>query len=160
MPNSCHLVVATKPYEWKCTDIPQLPIDAEIDDMNQDEDLIDPDDRQPTSHLDRHVQPTGELYDSDEEDETRRRNQTSHRELDRESSSSNGSRPARKFGMGVGIMTAPGPTSTHGAGPSGHMTTASLGISAMDVDSAAVSRRVTPEQNGDEPMISDSRNGR
>ncbi|KAA1468553.1 histone deacetylase complex catalytic component RPD3 [Dentipellis sp. KUC8613] len=170
-----HLRNVGGPPSVQMTDVPTLPIDAEMDDMNQDEDMLDPNDRRPQALLDRRVQADGELSDSDDEDTGGggRRNRASHRE--RESISSNSSRAGRKFGMGVGIMTATGPTSTHGAGPSGH-TTLAPALAPMDVDTAASggeSRAAsvsgdgmndnTPEPNGvgtDELQISDSRNDR
>lgn len=102
-----------------------------MDDTNQDEDLIPPDTRRPRRLLDSRRQGDGELSDSDDEGEGGRRNHAHHRERDRSRSSdhesnslSNGS-GGRKFGLGVGIMMSSGQAaSTHGAGPSGHTTTA------------------------------------
>ncbi|KAI0067829.1 histone deacetylase complex catalytic component RPD3 [Artomyces pyxidatus] len=127
-----HLRNVGGPPSVQMMDVPTLPIDAEMDDMNQDEDTVDPDDRRPQSLLDRRVQASGELSDSDDEDEDNRRDHRSHRERDSSSSSGSG----RKFGMGVGIMTAPGVASTHGAGPSGHTTLASA-VTPMDVEPAS-----------------------
>jgi histone deacetylase 1/2 len=119
-----------------------------MDDSNQDEDLIPPDTRRPRMLLDSRRQGDGELSDSDDEGEGGRRNHAHHRDRDRSRSSepesnsqSNGS--GRKFGLGVGIMMSSGQAaSTHGAGPSGHMTTARTlsmggGNTSMDLDDAS-----------------------
>lgn len=124
-----------------------------MDDPNQDEDMIDPDDRRPPSMLDRRVQASGELSDSDDEDEGGRRNHVSHRER---SMSSNGSRTGRKFGMGVGIMTAPGAASTHGAGPSGHTTMPPPGLGPMDQDAEQGSGNAGSESRAESPIVQDS----
>jgi histone deacetylase 1/2 len=134
-------------------------------DMNQDEDMIDPDERRPQQQLDERIQADGELSDSDDEGEGGRRDHASHRG----SPSSNGSQPL-KFGIGVGIMTAPA-ASTHGAGPSGH-TTLPPTVAAMDVDQGS-SKDISAQPNAgggespnynelkpDEIAVSDSRNGR
>jgi histone deacetylase 1/2 len=127
-----------------------------MDDANQDEDLIPPDTRRPRRLLDSRRQGDGELSDSDDEGEGGRRNHAHHRDRSRSSdhestSHSNGS-GGRKFGLGVGIMMSSGQAATHGAGPSGHTTTARTlsmggGSSAMDLDD-------TPE-----PPISESTDG-
>jgi histone deacetylase 1/2 len=145
-----------------------MPIDAQMDDMNQDEDMLDPDERRPQLILDRRVQADGELSDSDDEGEGGRRDHASHRG----SPSSNGSNSGGlKFGIGVGIMTAPA-VSTHGAGPSGHTTLPPSGLGTMDVDQetsngtsalANAGGRGSPgyeELKPDELAVSDSRNGR
>jgi histone deacetylase 1/2 len=143
-----------------------LPIDEQMDDMNQDEDMLDPDERRPQRILDRRVQADGELSDSDDEGEGGRRDHASHRG----SPSSNGS-GGHKFGIGIGIMTAPA-ASTHGAGPSGHTTLPPSGLGIMDIDQGSLNgtptqpnagRRGSPgyeELKPDEITISDSRNGR
>jgi histone deacetylase 1/2 len=150
-------------------DIPTLPIDAEMDDMNQDEDMLDLDERRSQRLLDRRVQADGELSDSDDEGEGGRRDHASHRG----SPSSNGSNSGgHRFGMGVGILTAPA-VSTHGAGPSGHTTLPPSGLGPMDVDQGSSSNgtlaqagnggRGSPGYEGlkpEEPAVSDSRNGR
>ena len=150
-----------------------MPIDAQMEDMNQDEDMLDPDERRPQRMLDRRVQADGELSDSDDEGEGGRRDHASHRG----SPSSNGSNlGGLKFGMGVGIMTAPA-IWTHGAGPSGHMTLppSGLGTTLEDLDQGSSSNgHGTPAQPNtgergspgyedlkpDEIAVSDSRNGR
>lgn len=86
-----------------------------MDDPNEDEDLIDPDERRPMRLLDSLRQNDGELSDSDDEGEGGRRNHTSFRDKDR---SENGT---HKFGIGGGILTS-GHSNTHGAGPSAHTT--------------------------------------
>ena len=149
--------------------MPELPIDADMADMNQDEDMIDPDERRPQRLLDERIQADGELSDSDDEGEGGRRDHASHRG----SPSSNGSQPVvgHKFGMGVGIMTAP-TASTHGAGPSGHTTLPPTGLAPMDTDQAS-SNDISAQPNaggGESPSynelkpeeiaVSDSRNGR
>jgi len=145
-----------------------MPIDEQMDDMNQDEDMDDPDERRPQRILDRHVQADGELSDSDDEGEGGRRDHASHRG----SPSSNGSRSGgHRFGMGVGIMTAPA-VSTHGAGPSGHTTLPPSTLGTMDLDQGPsngtpaqpnAGARGSPgyeELKSDELAVSDSRNGR
>ena len=139
-----------------------------MDDMNQDEDMLDPDERRPQRLLDRRVQGDGELSDSDDEGEGERRDHASHRG----SPSSNGSHSGgHKFGMGVGIMTAP-TISTHGAGPSGHTTLPPPGLVPMDLDQGSSNGNPVQPGNGgrrspgydglkpEEPAVSDSRNGR
>lgn len=60
--------------------IPQLPHD--LDDPNQDEDMIDPDERRPQSLRDIRIQPEGELSDSEDEGEGGRRNRQDRRTVD------------------------------------------------------------------------------
>lgn len=114
-------------------DIPSMPIDDMIEDQNKDEDLIPPDERRPRRLLDSRRQADGELSDSDDEGEGGRRNHASYRDAD--SAESNG---GLKFGIGVGILAAGSAASTHGAGPSGHTTTARMAKSppaaSMDLD--------------------------
>ncbi len=139
-------------------------------DMNQDEDMIDPDERRPQRLLDQRIQADGELSDSDDEGDGGRRDHASHRG----SPSSNGSQPVgHRFGMGVGIMTAPA-ASTHGAGPSGHTTLPPSGLTPMPMDidqGSANDASAQPSAGEGEPpsynelkpeeiAVSDSRNGR
>ncbi|KAJ3827391.1 histone deacetylase complex catalytic component RPD3 [Lentinula raphanica] len=119
------------------TDTPTLPIDAEMDDPNADEDLIPPDTRRPQRLLDTRIQNDGELSDSDDEGEGGRRNHARHRDLDSVENGGGGI-SGRKYGLGAGIMhtsTAP----THGAGPSGHITDVRVFVtpkaSSMEVES-------------------------
>lgn len=122
-----------------------MPIDEMIEDPNKDEDLIPPDERRPRRLLDSRRQADGELSDSDDEGEGGRRNHASHRDAD--SAESNG---GLKFGIGVGILAAGSAASTHGAGPSGHTTTARIAKSPpeappqMDVDPAPSDSTPTP----------------
>ncbi|KAH9043771.1 histone deacetylase complex catalytic component RPD3 [Lactarius pseudohatsudake] len=165
-----HLRHVGGPPSVQMTDVPELPIDAQMADMNQDEDMIDPDERRPQRLLDQRIQADGELSDSDDEGEGGRRDHASHRG----SPSSNGSQPVvgHKFGMGVGIMTAP-TASTHGAGPSGHTTLPPSGLAPMDIDQGSSSNDISaqPSTGGaespsynelkpEEIAVSDSRNGR
>lgn len=117
------------------SDIPHLPIDGIIEDLNRDEDLISPDDRRPVSILDSRRQVDGELSDSDDEGEGGRRDHASNRELNTKSNI--GDPASRKFGMNVGILTSASAT-THGAGPSGNTKVARVlsntEASSMDVD--------------------------
>jgi histone deacetylase 1/2 len=120
-------------------EVPRLPVDDAMDDTNEDEDLIPPDERRPMRLLDSRRQADGELSDSDDEGEGGRRNHSRHKDRARSRSSgreSNSGSSGRKFGIGVGIMSS-ATTSMHGAGPSGHPTTArNLGIGGggmMDV---------------------------
>ena len=140
-----------------------------MDDMNQDEDMLDPDERRGQRLLDQRVQADGELSDSDDEGEGGRRDHASHRG----SPSSNGSNSGgHKFGMHVGIMTAP-TASTHGAGPSRHTTLPPpSGLGPMELDQGSLSSTPAQAGNGgrgspaydglkpEEPAVSDSRNGR
>lgn len=95
-----------------------------MDDLNADEDMLDPDERRPQSLLDSRVQMDGELSDSDDEGEGGRRNHASHRDRERDDSPSSTSLSGigRRPSGGMGIMgAAPSMvTSTNGAGPSGH----------------------------------------
>jgi hypothetical protein len=64
-------------------DTPAVPaLDTLMDDPNEDEDLIPSDTRRVTRLLDSLVQPEGELSDSDDEGEGKRRNHASTREED------------------------------------------------------------------------------
>ena len=134
-------------------DIPQMPIDGMLDDLNQEEDFESPDQRRPQRLLDSRQQADGELSDSDDEGEGGRRNHTYHRDRDTIIGSDTGS--GRKFGMGIGIMTS-GTAATHGAGPSGHNTaarvlsTAIAGSSKMDIDTSD-----SPAENGTSEPQSD-----
>jgi histone deacetylase 1/2 len=102
-----------------------------MDDLNQDEDTIDPDDRRNQRLLDSRVQAEGELSDSDDEGEGGRKNQHSHKD-DRERV------PARKFVTTTGIMNPGASAASHGAGPSAHpptsIPTALVTADEMDVD--------------------------
>ncbi|KAF6766206.1 histone deacetylase complex, catalytic component RPD3 [Ephemerocybe angulata] len=121
------------PPSAQMTDIPSMPIDAALEDPNEDEDMDDPDDRRPMRLLDSRRQADGELSDSEDEGEGGRRDHTSHKEF----SSRNLGEGAHKFGMGVGIL-ASSTGATHGAGPSGHTNVARIPAKssspAMDVD--------------------------
>lgn len=96
----------------KYSDIPRIPIDDLMDDLNQDEDAADPDDRRNQRHLDTRVQADGELSDSDDEGDGGRRDHKSHKDDE--------PMHGRKFSVATGIMNAGPAASTHGAGPSGH----------------------------------------
>ncbi|CAL1696435.1 unnamed protein product [Somion occarium] len=96
------------PPSVQMTDIPRVPIDAMMEDANEDEDLIPPDERRHPRLLDTRRQADGELSDSDDEGEGGRRNHASHRDADNLAHST-GRRAA------VGIMSA---GSTHGIGTS------------------------------------------
>lgn len=95
-----------------------------MDDPNEDEDLIPPDERRPQRLLDSRRQNDGELSDSDDEGEDSRRDHASHR--DPEASTS-----GRRFGTAVGIMST---GSTHGIGP-----TIALPVSSGNAAAAAPS---------------------
>ena len=117
-------------------DIPRGPVDAQLDDPNEDEDLISPDERRPQRLLDSRRQADGELSDSDDEGEDDRRDHTSHRDKE-----AVGPTTGRRFGAAVGIMTT---GSTHGLGPT----------AAMPVSSApAVSSTVTPMDVDDDQTV-------
>lgn len=127
-----HLRHVGGPPSVQMSDIPRVPIDARMDDPNEDEDLIPPDVRRPQRLLDSRRQADGELSDSDDEGEDDRRDHTSHREKD-----SVGPTTGRRFGAAVGIMTT---GSTHGLGP-----TATQPVTAPAVASAASSMDVDDE---------------
>ena len=131
-----------------------MPIDSAIDDPNEDEDLIDPNDRRPMRLLDSRRQPDGELSDSEDEGDGGRRNHARYRERDSNGHGPNGS---HKFGIGGGILSS-GTASTHGAGPSGHRTVVRMLSSlaadtTMDVDSPS-----TESGAGTEPPVATSTN--
>jgi histone deacetylase 1/2 len=123
-------------------DIPHLPIDDLMDDLNQDEDTVDPDDRRNQRLLDSRVQADGELSDSDDEGEGGRKNQHSHKDDD-------GLVPARKFVTTTGIMNPGASAASHGAGPSAHppssIPTALVTADEMDVDDAPAEEPSTEE---------------
>ena len=115
-------------------DVPHLPIDELMDDLNQDEDTIDPDDRRNQRLLDTRVQADGELSDSDDEGEGGRRNQHSHK-------GDGGLVSARKFVTTTGIMNPGASAASHGAGPSAHPPTSiptalvtGDGMEAMEIE--------------------------
>lgn len=105
-------------------DIPHGPLDAQMDDPNEDEDLIPPDVRRPRRLLDSRRQADGELSDSDDEGEDDRRNHQSHREPD----------VTRRFGTTTGIMQT---GSTHGIGPTITLPMSSSSIVASGAAGAA-----------------------
>ena len=111
-------------------DVPHLPIDDLMDDLNQDEDTVDLDDRRNQRMLDSRVQADGELSDSDDEGVGGRKNQHSHKDDDLV--------PARKFITTTGIMNPGASAASHGAGPSAHpptsIPTALVTTDEMDVD--------------------------
>jgi histone deacetylase 1/2 len=123
-------------------DIPHLPIDDLMDDLNQDEDTIDPDDRRNQRLLDSRVQADGELSDSDDEGEGGRKNRHSHKDDDELV-------PARKFVTTTGIMNPGASAASHGAGPSAHpptsIPTALVTADVMDVDDAPADEPSTEE---------------
>ena len=99
-----------------------------MDDPNEDEDLIPPDERRPQRLLDSRRQADGELSDSDDEGEDGRRNRASHRDPDVASTS------GRRFGTAVGIMST---GSTHGIGPTIALPVSSAAPPAPSGSSAA-----------------------
>ena len=122
-----------------------MPIDSAIDDPNEDEDLIDPDDRRPMRLLDSRRQPDGELSDSEDEGEGGRRNHARYRERDSNGHGPNGS---HKFGIGGGILNS-GTASMHGAGPGGQRTvvrmlSSLIGDTTMDGDSSSTESGAGP----------------
>jgi hypothetical protein len=129
-------------------DIPHLPIDDLMDDLNQDEDTIDPDDRRNQRLLDSRVQADGELSDSDDEGEGGRKNQHSHKDDDELV-------PARKFVTTTGIMNPGASAASHGAGPSAHpptsIPTALVTADEMDVDDVPAEEPLT-----EEPKLADT----
>ena len=129
-------------------DVPHLPIDDLMDDLNQDEDTIDPDDRRNQRLLDSRVQADGELSDSDDEGEGRRKNQHSHKDDDELVR-------ARKFVTTTGIMNPGASAASHGAGPSAHpptsIPTALVTADVMDVDDTPVE-----EPSAEEPKLADA----
>lgn len=136
-PPSVQMTGKFSPLEMLLTqiilDIPTMPIDAQMDDLNEDEDLILTDERRPRRLLDHLRQNDDEFSDSDDEGEGGRRDHARYR--DKDSVESNGN---HRFGIGGGILTS-GPANTHGAGPSAHTTAVQILSSAhvqdMDIDS-------------------------
>lgn len=132
-------------------DIPKLPIDDAIDDMNQDEDLIPPDERRHRRLLDSRVQADGELSDSDDEGEGGRRDRVSYKDRGSESRSRSSETDGgtMRFGIGGGILGSGPAGSTHGAGPSGYTTLVlqtTTATASMDVDDtpSTTGREITP----------------
>ena len=120
-----------------------------MDDLNQDEDTIDPDDRRNQRLLDSRVQADGGLSDSDDEGEGGRKNQHSHKDDDELV-------PARKFVTTTGIMNPGASAASHGAGPSAHpptsIPTALVTAEEMDVDDVLVEEPPT-----EEPKLADAK---
>ena len=120
-----------------------------MDDLNQDEDTIDPDDRRNQRLLDSRVQADGGLSDSDDEGEGGRKNQHSHKDDDELV-------PARKFVTTTGIMNPGASAASHGAGPSAHpptsIPTALDTAEEMDVDDVLVEEPPT-----EEPKLADAK---
>ncbi|KAF7789233.1 hypothetical protein EIP86_000174 [Pleurotus ostreatoroseus] len=111
--------------------VPRLPIDEQMDDLNEDEDLISPDVRRPQRLLDSRRQADGELSDSDDEGEDDRRDITSHREAD--SAPTGLAAPKR---LAVGIMST---GSTHGIGPTVSQSVIPAALTGASGSSAAQS---------------------
>lgn len=137
-------------------DVPHLPLDDLMDDLNQDEDTIDPDDRRSQRLLDSRVQAGGELSDSDDEGEGGRKDQHSHKDDD-------DLVPARKFVTTTGIMNPGASAASHGAGPSAHpptsIPTALVTTDEMDVDDIPAEepskegpKSVDTSEKGDQPQ--------
>ncbi|KAH8100507.1 histone deacetylase [Cristinia sonorae] len=97
------------PPSVQMQDVPRVPLDAVMDDPNEDEELIPKDVRRPQRLLDARRQADGELSDSDDEGEDDRRNHHSNKSPDSVAHPT-GRRAA------VGIMST---GSTHGIGTSG-----------------------------------------
>ncbi|KAG1755026.1 histone deacetylase complex catalytic component RPD3 [Suillus paluster] len=113
------------PPSIQMSDIPKMPIDEDMDDPLQDEDLIPSDARRHRRLLDSRIQADGELSDSDDEGEGDRRDHAQHRDRDSETRSRSSEAEiagGRRFGINVGILSSGAAGSTHGAGPSGHTT--------------------------------------
>lgn len=85
-----------------------------MDDLNQEEDTVDPNTRRPLWDRDAAVQKDGELSDSEDEGEGERRDHASHREPDTVA-------PVVGRRVATGIMAA-APSGPHGGGPSAHTT--------------------------------------
>lgn len=86
-----------------------------MDDPNEDEDLIDPNERRPMRLLDSRIQRDGELSDSDDEAEgVGRRQRVSHRDPDE---AEGVTITPRRHGVATGIMAAH--TVAGGSGSSG-----------------------------------------
>ena len=130
-------------------DVPHLPIDDLMDDLNQDEDTVDPDDRRNRRLLDSRVQADGELSDSDDEGEGGRKNQHSHKDDD-------DLVPARKFVTTTGIMNPGASAASHGAGPSAHpptsIPTALVTADEMDVDYGSTEEPPAEESKPGDPI--------
>lgn len=120
-----------------------------MDDLNQDEDTVDPDDRRNRRLLDSRVQADGELSDSDDEGEGGRKNQHSHKDDD-------DLVPARKFVTTTGIMNPGASAASHGAGPSAHpptsIPTALVTADEMDVDYGSTEEPPAEESKPGDPI--------
>ena len=120
-----------------------------MDDLNQDEDTIDPDDRRNQRLLDSRVQADGELSDSDDEGEGGRKNQHSHKDDDELV-------PARKFVTTTGIMNPGASAASHGAGPSAHPPT-SIPTALVTADEMDVDDILAKEPSAGGPKLADAR---
>ena len=116
-----------------------------MDDLNQDEDAIDPDDRRNQRLLDSRVQADGELSDSDDEGQGGRKNQHSHKDDDERV-------PARKFVTTTGIMNPGASAASHGAGPSAHPPT-SIPTALVTADEMDVDDILSEEPSVEEPKL-------
>ncbi|KAJ8507526.1 hypothetical protein ONZ45_g10123 [Pleurotus djamor] len=130
------------PPSVQMSDIPSHPIDSVMDDPNEDEELIPPDERRPQRLLDSRRQADGELSDSDDEGEGGRRDHASHRERENGSNGKD-TTPGRKYGVLTGIMASAQTGATHGAGPSSQKSAARIISSGMDVDSPPPAEKET-----------------
>ncbi|PCH33397.1 histone deacetylase complex catalytic component RPD3 [Wolfiporia cocos MD-104 SS10] len=125
-----HLRHVGGPPSVQMQDVPRMPVDAVLEDPNEDEDMISKDERRPQRLLDSRRQADGELSDSDDEGEGGRKNHASHRE--RESAPLSPT-TGRRFGAAVGIMST---GTTHGVGPSA-ATVAPVAVTAAPASAAA-----------------------
>jgi len=130
-------------------DIPHLPIDELMDDLNHDEDTIDPDDRRNQRLLDTRVQADGELSDSDDEGEGGRRNQHSHK-------GDGGMVAARKFVTTTGIMNPGASAASHGAGPSAHPPTSIPTVLLSETEMEAMEIEDIDDPPTEEPKLTDT----
>jgi histone deacetylase 1/2 len=117
-----------------------------MDDLNQDEDMVSPDERRHQRLLDTRVQADGDLSDSDDEGEGGRRDHKSHKDDE--------PMQGRKFSVTTGIMNAGPAASTHGAGPSGHPPAippplASTVPMEVDEDATLAQDQIAEPSNGD-----------
>jgi len=136
-----HLRQVGGPPSVQMQDVPRLPIDAAMDDMNEDEDMISRDERRPQRLLDSRRQADGELSDSDDEGEDDRRNHASHKDPDSVAHST-GRRAA------VGIMST---GSTHGIGTSG-----ATAVAAPSGSTGGSSAQSDMDTNEDTPLLNRS----
>ncbi|KAG8919610.1 histone deacetylase [Tulasnella sp. 418] len=133
------------PPSVQMTDVPRLPHDNE--DENEDEDMIDPDERRPQQLRDKLVQQDGSLSDTEDEGEGERRNRVDRKKISiMDPMKRKSAQPSSK---------SPPPTTAEVSlsGP----TAANVGIpSAAEIASSASAMQTTPQIGSDNSTIGTS----